>query len=49
MHMYVCEYVGVRVYVLRSSNPKVCTDSRPPFLPLEDNSEVAQPGHTRAA
>lgn len=48
MHMYVSEHVGVYVYMLRTSNLNVHTDFRPPFPPLENNSEVTQPDHRRA-
>lgn len=36
------------VYMLMISNLNIHTDFRPPFLPLENNSEAAQPDHRRA-
>ena len=34
--------------MLMISNLNIHTDFRPPFLPLENNSEAAQPDHRRA-
>lgn len=47
MRVYVC--VKECAYMLlKISNLNVPTVLRLPFLPLEDNCEVAEPGHTRA-
>lgn len=48
MHTYVSDYVEVYVYMLMISNLNIHTDFRPPFLPLENNSEAAQPDPRRA-